>query len=79
MDSTKPALASRTVWGALVTILATAAGLAGYAVTPDDQAAALDLVDRVLAEWDRLAAIAGAVLALWGRITATARIGPPAA
>lgn len=71
MTETKPILASRTVWGALVAILAT---LAGLAVSPDDQARAMGLFDQALDVWDRLLALAGAALALWGRLRATTRV-----
>lgn len=72
---TKNLFASRTVWGALIAILASLAGLGGVAVSPADQAAALDLVDQIFAVWDRVLAIAGAGLAIWGRVRATKAIG----
>jgi hypothetical protein len=74
MTDTKSLLASRTVWGAGLAMAASLAGVVGLTVTPDDQTAALSLVDSVLSEWDRIAAIAGAALALYGRIKATRRI-----
>lgn len=75
MDDTKSLLASRTVWGAAIAILASIAGALGFAIGAPEQAAALGLVDQILGEWDRLAALAGAALALYGRVKATRRIG----
>lgn len=75
MDDTKSLLASRTVWGAIIAIAASIAGALGFGVGAAEQAAALSLVDQVLGEWDRLAALAGAALALYGRVKATRRIG----
>lgn len=75
MDDTKSLLASRTVWGAVIAIAASVAGALGFGVGAAEQAAALSLVDQILGEWDRLAALAGAVLALYGRVKATRRIG----
>lgn len=75
MDDTKSLLASRTVWGAIIAIAASIAGALGFGVGAAEQAAALSLVDQILGEWDRLAALAGAVLALYGRVKATRRIG----
>jgi hypothetical protein len=75
MDDTKSLFASRTVWGAAVAIAAALAGALGFSVAPTDQAAALSLVDQILGEWDRIATIAGAALALYGRVKATRRIG----
>jgi len=75
MTETKTLLQSRTVWGALLAILASIAGLGGYAIAPSDQAAALDLIGSLIEVWDRLVVIAGAGLAIWGRVRATKSIG----
>lgn len=71
MTETKSIFSSRTVWGAVVAILAALAGLAGYTVDQAAQDAATGLVDEILAIWDRLAVVAGGALAIWGRIAAT--------
>jgi 2-methylisocitrate lyase-like PEP mutase family enzyme len=75
MDDTKSLLASKTIWGALLAIAASVAGALGFAISGDDQTAALGLVDQIFAEWDRIAALVGGILALYGRIRATRRIG----
>lgn len=74
MTETKSILASRTVWGAAIAVLASLAGLAGYAVGPADQAQALGLVDELVAVSDRLIAVAGGALAIWGRVRASKAI-----
>eukprot|EP01037_Dinobryon_pediforme_P021628 gene21628-22549_t len=72
MDQTKSFLASKTIWGAGVALVATFAGLAGYSVSAADQSQALDLLTEVLGVWDRIAVIAGSALAIWGRMDALA-------
>ncbi|MEJ1158013.1 hypothetical protein [Prosthecomicrobium sp. N25] len=74
MEQTKTLLASRTVWGAAIAVLAAVAGLFGYVVAPDDQARAADLAGEILGLWDRLAVVAGGALAIWGRVKASKRI-----
>jgi hypothetical protein len=71
----KSVLASRTIWGASISIVAAAAGLAGVSVTPEDTSQAMSLAQEALATWDRIAVLAGSAVAIWGRITATRRIG----
>lgn len=68
MHDAKSPLQSKTVWGGLVAILAAVAGFLGYSIAPADQAALINLVA------DAVTLAAGAV-AIWGRITATKRIG----
>lgn len=71
MNSTKPALASTSVWGALAAIAGAAAPtlLAKAGVTSDtDQQA-------VVAAASQAVTLAGGLLALIGRLTATKRIG----
>jgi hypothetical protein len=75
MDDTKSLLASRTVWGALIAIAASLAGAVGLSISAAEQATALDLIDQAFGEWDRIAALIGGGLALYGRIRATRRIG----
>ena len=71
MTGTKSILLSRTFWGALLAIVAAVAGMFGYTVSADDQSAVLDLVNQVFAVWDKVAIIAGAALAIYGRVAAT--------
>ncbi|MDR3494084.1 MAG: hypothetical protein P4L82_05735 [Ancalomicrobiaceae bacterium] len=75
MNETKSPFASTTIWGAGLTVLAAAAGLAGYSISADDQARAVDLIGQIFGLWDRVAVIVGGALAIWGRIKATHRIG----
>ena len=41
----------------------------------DDQVQARDLIGQIFGMWDRIVVIVGGVLAIWGRIKATHRIG----
>ena len=67
MKQVKSALASRTVWAGVVTILASLAGLLGYRIGPDLQAEIVTLVSQ------GIAVLAG-IATIWGRIVATRRI-----
>ncbi|MDR3373157.1 MAG: hypothetical protein P4L98_05445 [Ancalomicrobiaceae bacterium] len=75
MNGTKSLFASTTIWGAALSVVAAAAGLAGYSVSADDQAQALDLIGQIVPLWDRIVVIIGGGVAIWGRIKATRRIG----
>ncbi len=75
MDQSKSILQSKTAWGAGLAILASLAGMAGYAVTPQDQAQALDLFSQLYDIADRLVVIGASAFAIWGRIKATHKIG----
>lgn len=75
MDQTKSILASKTAWGAGLAILASVGGLAGYTISPADQAQAADLFGQVYGLADRLIVIGGSAFAIWGRIKATHKIG----
>ncbi len=65
---TKSLLASRGVWGGLLAVLASIAGLFGYTITPDQQFELLEAAALV-------ASGIGGILAVWGRVSATKRIG----
>lgn len=67
MTDTKPWYLSRTVWGALVAVGASLAGLAGVHVDPAQQATVVDAVFQV-------AGAIGGVIALFGRIGASAKL-----
>jgi uncharacterized membrane protein len=70
MDSSKPALASTSVWGSLIALLGVLAPIILSAVgvkTPADQAATVATVTQ-------LATGVGAAVALYGRLTATQKI-----
>lgn len=75
MDTTKSIFRSKTFWGSAVAILATLAGFLGIEITAADQAELVGLFDHALAAWDRIIVVAGAVIAIYGRVTARVRIG----
>lgn len=58
---------SKTVWGGVVAILASCSHLLGVEIAADDQGG---LVDSLTA----LAAAAGGLVAIWGRISARKRL-----
>lgn len=58
---------SRTVWGGVVAILASCGNLLGLEIASEDQSG---LVDGLTA----LAAAAGGLVAIWGRISARKRL-----
>lgn len=66
----KSALASKTVWGGAIAVLAAVAGLLGYQVTEADQA---DIVKYA----SDAVVIIGGLIAVYGRITAKRTIGKP--
>ena len=63
MTDQKPWYASRAVWGALIAIAASLGGMAGWTFSVDDQSRLADLAVEA-------ASLAGALLALFGRIAA---------
>lgn len=66
-DDLKAWYQSRTVWGALIAILASLANAAGVEVTAGDKA---DLADLIIAAVGTI----GGMLALYGRISARRRV-----
>lgn len=62
------------VWGSLVTVLASLAGLAGYSVGPEDQAAIVASVNNAVAIGTEAVALIGGLTSLWGRIRATKKV-----
>ena len=71
-ENNKSWWASKTVWGGLLALVAGVAGVFGYQLLPEDQAA---LIDGGAA----LAASLGGVIAIWGRVRASKGIGSQAA
>jgi hypothetical protein len=61
---TKSLLASRTFWGAILSVTGALAGLAGYTFGPEEQEALLLLGTTI-------ATAVGSVLAIYGRVKAT--------
>lgn len=68
MTEQKPWYLSRTVWASIVTIATTMGGVFGLPMAGLDNSAVADTMLQVAT------AISG-VVALWGRIVATSRIG----
>lgn len=68
MEETKSIWASRTVWGGIVALLAGIATLFGITLSEADQSI---LADALLG----ISSALGGILAIWGRIRATKRIG----
>lgn len=68
MIETKSWYQSKSALGAIVAVVAMVAGFIGYQVTPEAQAQIVNMVFDAVA-------LVGAVVALFGRITATKRIG----
>lgn len=68
MFETKKWYESKGVWGALVTVIAAAAGLIGYQVTPDDQQAIIGNITGIVTA-------VGGIVAWLGRVKATKVIG----
>ncbi|GAB7078722.1 hypothetical protein [Megalodesulfovibrio paquesii] len=66
-NTVKPLFASKTFWGGLVAVLAGAASVAGYALSPEEQA---QLVEAVVG----VASALGGVVAIAGRMVATKAI-----
>ncbi len=68
MTSIKSFFASKTVWGAIIAILPNVAAIVGLNIAPGDAAAVGGHVQEI-------AAAVGGLIAIWGRVTATKRIG----
>jgi hypothetical protein len=67
MYDVKSFFASKTIWGGLIALFASAAAIWGYSITPADQAQIVELTTG-------LGGIIGSVLAIYGRIVATGKI-----
>lgn len=67
MEDFKTWYQSRTIWGALVAILASLAHAGGFSLTAADQG---QMADALVS----LAGAAGGLLAIWGRLRATSKV-----
>lgn len=67
MYDMKSFFASKTIWGGLIALIASAAAIWGYSITPADQAQFVELITGI-------GGITGSVLAIYGRIVATKKI-----
>lgn len=70
----KPAIGSVAVWGGVVAILAGAAQIIGYTVTPDDQAKIVEFINSGVTLYAGIASLISGVVAVWGRIRASKQI-----
>jgi hypothetical protein len=68
MEETKGLLASKTVWGGIIVVLSVVASMVGYTITAEDQVALTSFVGEAIT-------LVGGLLAIWGRVTATKKIG----
>ena len=68
MSNFKGVLSSKGVWGGLIVVLSALLGMFGYTIGLEDQQALTDAVSQI-------GAMVGGLLAIYGRITATKRIG----
>lgn len=68
MNDFKGVLASKTVWGGIIALIAGVLGIFGYTLGAEDQAT---LVETITA----IASAVGGLIAIIGRIVATKQIG----
>lgn len=68
MYDTKSMWTSKAVWGGIIAFIAALAALFGYTFSEADQAQLTDIIVAI-------GGAVGGVLAIWGRITATKKIG----
>ena len=68
MSNFKGVLSSKGVWGGLIVVLSALLGMFGYTIGLEDQQALTDAVSQ-------FGAMVGGLLAIYGRVTATKRIG----
>jgi hypothetical protein len=64
---TKSMWASKGVWGGIIAVVASAAGIWGYSITPADQGNIVELITSIIA-------LGGGALAIIGRIFASKTI-----
>lgn len=67
MEQTKKWYQSKTIWGSIITILSIVAGVAGYQIDPSMQ-------QELVNDFAGIGAIVGSLIAVYGRITANAKI-----
>jgi len=75
MDKTKPWWQSAGVLGCIGAMAAGAASLAGYTLTPDDQAQIAQGVAKSAQIATSAFGLLSSAIALWGRVRATHKIG----
>jgi hypothetical protein len=67
MYDVKSLFASKTIWGGIIALIASAAAIWGYSITPADQAQIVELITSI-------GGLIGSVIAIYGRIVATKKI-----
>lgn len=67
-EDSKSAFRSKTIWGGLMAIAAPLLGLLGYSLSPADQA-------EIVAAVSAIFGAVGGLITIYGRLTATKRIG----
>lgn len=73
MDEVKSWLTSKTIWGAVIALVATALRMLGVVdISGDEQNSLLETVFNLVTA---IGAIGGSLLAIYGRITAKTQIG----
>lgn len=72
LSGSKPLWQSTTFIGVIIMVLAQVAAIFGYQVSPDDITAITGNADQLVAG---LVTAIGAIVAIWGRVRATKRIG----
>ena len=68
MNDVKSFIESKTIWGAVIAVAPTVANLFGFSVTPADVAQVSSNVDAIVTGF-------GALMVVWGRVTATKAVG----
>jgi len=74
MLDVKNILLSKSVWGSVIAVVATGAGMFGYHVAAPDQLQIVDQVGQLIDIAEKVIAIGGALFAIYGRITATKQL-----
>lgn len=68
MEDFKSIFSSKTVWGAIIAIIAGIVGIFGYSIGAEDQAQLAEIGVSV-------ASMAGGLIAIFGRVKASKKIG----
>jgi hypothetical protein len=74
-NETKAWWQSAGIWGSLVVVLSAGAGLVGYTIAPEDQAHLVTAATKTAELATQATALVGGLVALFGRVRATKRIG----
>lgn len=72
MKDIKNPFASKTVWGAILVVLGLLGRAFGVDVPKEEISGVIELLG---ANWENFTQLFGAILAIWGRITANKKLG----